>query len=115
MAISDAAAGTFWYPFGRSKIGTWKALASDDLTIVYEGYPTLEAMTSSADNELDMPEEWVQALIDFCAWRIFERVEKDDRKRAAHHKGQFLYFLHRAKARDDISDGHRAFPRLQDF
>ncbi len=119
MAISDTAdTGTYWFPYGRLQIGTYKPVEAGSLTIHYEAIPTqplINGTDSVSEGALDMPQDWVQPMIDFVAWRVFERVIKGDRSVAAYHRDQFGMFVRGAQKIRERHDGHRAFVRRQDF
>jgi len=114
---STASTGTYWFPYGRTKVGTYKQVVSDstNLTLHYEQAPTALGLTNASDADLGIPADWEQALIDFVMWRISERVSKGDRNIAAYHRDQYHGFTREALAVADRHNGHRAFPRIMDF
>jgi hypothetical protein len=116
MALKDIAeTGSFWFPYGRTAIGTYKQVATGSLTCHYEKTPTQLGLATTADTDIDIPKDWEQALLDFVAWRIFERVDKLDRKRAAYHRDQYLHWVKRAAPRAERFVGLRANPRITDY
>ena len=99
MSIADdATTGQYWLPYGHAQIGTYAVVDTGSLTLFYEAHPALPdiSSTDAADEgTLPVPIDWEQALLDFVQWRVFERVERGDRKLASWHRDQYMEFKRR--------------------
>lgn len=119
MSIVDSISETeVWFRPARGTIGTYYPLPSGTLTIVYEGVPDLpdiDATDDTSEGDLPIPVDWEQALLDYVAWRMLQRVAIRDRNLWLPFQQQYEMFKRRAANNNQQGTGFRDVPRTLQF
>ncbi len=106
-SLPGSETGTYWYMRGRGAIGTWQPVTSGTIAIYYEGFYTVIDI-EDVDAALSIPTDWEDALIQWTAWKVFERQPKG-LLRAQYHKQNFDSAIAVAMPLKQRHRGHRGY------
>ena len=117
--LNNVTTTKYYYPSGRTKIGTFALVSNATLTVHYEAPDSLPSITgtdSTSEGDLPTPDDWDQALINWVLWNLLMRMSSREAiTRARLHKEDYQEFFNDAKTNIGRSSDVDTLPNLRSY
>lgn len=113
--VLDCDAGTYFYLRGRSTLVTWEPMTSGELSLEYDAtFTTLAVGGVDADDDVDIPEDFEEMIIEYCLWKVHER-HADNWRQSRQHHANFNEAVREARKFSNRAPHLRGYYRGQDM